>query len=154
MNYKEVNGTSYKVETPQQVIDILERSRQNRIKIRVFFGDKETGRDWMEEYDTMGIVGRSTGDVKIPLLLAKNSSFGGGALMDNKIVKITIDKKIVYQHENYKQPKLNSVEPSEGLKQKGYTNSVMCEGVNVANFKSPEKAEKYIQFIKGDRNAK
>ena len=154
MNYKEFNGTSYKVETPQEVINILERSRENRTKIRVFYGDKETGRDWMEEHDTMGHVGRSTGEIKIPLLIAKKSSYGGIALLDHSIIKITIDKKTVYQHPNYKEPQLRSVEPSEELKQKGYTNSVICEGKNVANFRSPEKTEKYIKFMKGQRNAK
>lgn len=153
--YKEIGGTSYRFETPQEVIDILERSRINRTKIRVFFGDV-TGRDWMEEYDTMGHVGRSTGEIKVPLLIPRATSSGGGALIDSSIVKITIDKITVYQHPNYRLPALRIAPVSTGssLEQKGYTHMVYADDVNTGNFKSLEKAEKYVEFLRGERNTK
>jgi len=150
--YKVINGTSYKVETLQQVIDILEHSRQYNERIRVFYGDNKTGRDWMEELDTIGRVGRSTGTSKIPLLIKTKNSYGGGALLDANIIKITKGKKVIYQHKDYHLPTLEITEPTEGLKELGYKASVMANGDNIANFKSHISAHNYIEFLKGNRN--
>ncbi|MFH1740063.1 MAG: hypothetical protein ABIH23_13720, partial [bacterium] len=62
------NGTCYSVLAPVGVVEILEKYRDRSTRIRVFYGDTITGRDWMEENDTMGIVGRSSGQIKVPLL--------------------------------------------------------------------------------------
>ncbi len=100
-----VNGTSYHTETPRAVIDVLEAARQNRTKLRVYYGDAATGKDWGEENDTIGRVGRSTGTVKIPLLVAPGED-GGGALLDRCIVRIreaNAGGKELYRHHNYKQ---------------------------------------------------
>ena len=106
VDYVEFNGTSYHKDTPQKVIEILDSNlngyRQQRL--RFYFGDALTGRDWKEEYDIYGYVGRSTGQVKIPLLIHNRSSTGGGALLDDCIVKITESKaphRVLYQHPTY-----------------------------------------------------
>ena len=84
----EVNGTSYHDDTPREVIDILERARQARFRIRLDYGDPETGESWGEVFDIEGYVGRSTGPIKIPLLVHNARSMGGGAIMDDKIIGI------------------------------------------------------------------
>jgi hypothetical protein len=89
IQYKEVNGTSYHKNTPQQVIDILERARENRTRLLFDFGDTKTGKSWGEVYDIRGTIGRSTGTIKIPLLIKTTRSFGGGGLLDHCIIKIT-----------------------------------------------------------------
>ena len=86
--YQIVNGTSYHVETPAAVVQVLERARQNRTRIHVSFGDVATGLDWLEEWDINGYVGRSMGPVKVPLLVANRRSTGGGAILDHCIVRI------------------------------------------------------------------
>lgn len=108
IKYKIKNGTAYHFQTPDVIVNILEEARQSNksIRLRFCFGDVETGRDWEEVYDTTGYIGRSTGSIKIPLLLAKITSSGGGGLLDHCIVRI--EKKIhggsyheVYRHPNY-----------------------------------------------------
>lgn len=108
ITYQVINGTAYHVETPDVIIKILEDARQSNrhIRLRFCYGDTETGRDWGETCDTAGYIGRSTGSIKIPLLIRKVTSYGGGGLLDHCIVRI--EKKVnggsyreVYRHPKY-----------------------------------------------------
>lgn len=145
-----VNGTSYHPETPQGVIDMLERARQYNLRVRLFYGDPQTGRDWLEEHDTQGTIGRSMGPVKIPILIHNARSLGGGAILDHCIVRITIDKLNVYRHPDYHLPdfklKYNSDPGNE------YTVSVMDGNEVIARFPDEGKARKWLDFIRGNRN--
>ena len=100
-NYKVANNTWYNENANEEVIRILEDARINNLRVRIFYGDYKTGEDWLEDCDVIGRIGRSCGRIQIPLLLKKSNSTGGGGISTSCIVKITIDKKIVYQHENY-----------------------------------------------------
>lgn len=103
--YKVVNGISFDARTPDNVCNILARHCGGRNqRVRIFLGDTKTGKDWCEVYDTIGYIGRSTGTIKIPLMIPRVDSCGGGAILDYCIVKITIDKQTVYQHPNYHCP--------------------------------------------------
>ena len=150
--YKVVNETSYHSDTDDKVIQILEDSRINRKRIRIFYGDVETGRDWMEVYDTIGIIGRSCGDVKIPLLIKTKHSAGGGAILDNCIVKITVDKQVVYQHPKYYLPEIEVRDADEKLKDDGYFYSLFVNDKNIYNCKTKEEVSNAICFYKGYRN--
>ena len=144
IEYKVINGTAYHNSTPQTIINILENARLTHKRIRIFYGDVETGKDWKEEYDTIGFIGRSTGNIKIPLLIKTERSFGGGALLDHCIVKITVDKKTVYQHNNY----------NTGSFEIKNNNMVYCNNINIANFKTNQQAKNYIAFLQGINNRK
>jgi len=152
IKYKVVNNTSYHENTPDEIIKILENARNYNKRIRIFYGDMKTGRDWMEIYDTIGIIGRSCGEVKIPLLIKNSRSYGGAAILDNCIVKITIDKKVVYQNPKYYLPEMKIKESSEELKAKGYLYFVFADGKNIYNFKTLNQAKNEIAFHKGLRN--
>lgn len=102
--YKVCNGTYYNVNTPDTVINQLENARLNRYRIRLFYGDINTGRDWLEVYNTIGYIGRSTGKIKIPILIYNSRSLGGGAILDHCIIKITVDRETVYKNKNYQTP--------------------------------------------------
>lgn len=101
--YKEINGTSFDNETPEKVCNIINEYMSKRKRLILDYGDTETGKSWGELNDIRGTIGRSTGTVKIPLLIKTSRSYGGGAILDNCIVKITDaeTKRVVYQHENY-----------------------------------------------------
>lgn len=107
IQYKVVNGTMYHEETPDIVVRIIENARITRARLRFAFGDTVTGKDWDERFDICGMIGRSTGEIKIPLLIARINSYGGGDLMDHCIVRIERkyrnEKKYteVYKHEKY-----------------------------------------------------
>lgn len=150
--YKVVNGISYQENTPDAVIRVLENAMRTNKRIRIFYGDTETGRDWMEIYDTIGTIGRSCGQNKIPLLIKNNRSHGGGAILTDCIVKITIDKKVVYQNPKYYLPTLEIKESSDRLKTDGYFYSVFADGVNTYNCKTMNQAENEVAFHKGLRN--
>lgn len=97
--YKEVNGTSYNSETPIELVNVLESCRTKRTRIVVDYGNTNTGESWNEVFGTMGYVGRSTGNIKIPLLVYNSKSLGGSAILDSCIlsVKESRGKKILYQ---------------------------------------------------------
>ena len=87
--YRIENGTAYSINTPIPVIEILEKARQNRTRIRIWYG--KDGQCWNEEFDTIGTVGRSTGHFKVPLLIKNSRSMGGGAILDDCIVRIDVN---------------------------------------------------------------
>lgn len=46
------SSTCYHEKTPPEVRELLEHYRLTKQRIRVFYGDTETGKDWQEEYYT------------------------------------------------------------------------------------------------------
>ncbi len=74
--------------TPDEVVAILENARQTWTRLHVSLGDSESGRDWIEENMVHGVIGRSTGSIKIPLLIHNRRSLGGPGLLDHCIVRI------------------------------------------------------------------
>ena len=153
------NGTCYNVKTPAGVVEVLEEARLSHRRIRIFYGDQQTGRDWGEENDTIGTIGRSTGNIKVPLLLKMSRSYGGGALLDHCIVKITIDKRVRYLHPNYHQEAyvLSNLKKHGSKDFEWSACRFAGEGPAlqpVARFKTKVKAENWIAFMKGERNSR
>ena len=150
--FQVVNGTSYHVETPAAVIEVLERARQNRTRIHVSYGDAATGKDWLEEFDIAGYVGRSMGPVKVALLVANRRSTGGGAILDHCIVRIRLSAGggILYQHPNYHFgnlaicPKAEPVTLPDGRTLKI---DVIRDGQLHAAFESVEKARRWVHKL-------
>lgn len=109
-----VNGVEYSAETPIEVVNIIETCRITKkcgfrkpYRLKFAWGDTETGQDWGETFDVCGYVGNSTGNKPIPILLPRIDSIGGGAILDNCIVKISMAKggKVLWQHPDYQSPK-------------------------------------------------
>ena len=150
MDYKVYNGTAYHMETSNEIIGILDRVLNTKQRIRVFYGDINTGICWNDEFETMGYVKRSTGRIKIPLLIPKVNSFGGGGLLDHCIIRITQDKKVLYSHPNFTTGEWEIKEVKKEYPFDAYNN---LSG-NSASFKTRKQAERYIQFITGKKNSK
>ena len=155
-----INGTDYDDRTPEAVASILESSRLLKHRIRIFYGDRETGRDWGEENDTMGYVGRSTGTSKIPLLIRNTRSYCGSSLLDHCIVKImdTRTKRVLYSHPTYHRTGYRIMPLAEGLPAE-YTTSIWAkfpdeEWQNTANFTDYDRAVRYVEFMTGERMSK
>ena len=103
--YQERNGTSYNVKTADSMVGLLEAIRLEHARVRFHWGDTTTGQDWGDVYDVCGTISRSTGPIKIPILIHNRRSLGGGAILDHCIVKITTTrgKQVLYQHPNYQE---------------------------------------------------
>lgn len=148
------NVFTFNAKTPDEVRKVLTNAYHSGRRIRVFYGDVGTGLAWMEEHEVCGAVGRSTGITKVPLLIARKDGDGGPAMLDHCIVRIdyTDTKKTAYRH-----PKLDigtfRIAPST---ETGYTDSVYVlqrerPETLIANFKSHDKAQRYIDFMTGKR---
>ena len=98
-----VNGTTYKNATPERVVELLEQCREDGRRIRVWYGDHDSGLSWGDEH--VGYVSRSMGPNKIPILCHNKRSFGGCGILDDCIVRITLSRKpdenVLYQHRNF-----------------------------------------------------
>ena len=143
-DYKVVDGVSFYEGTNEKVINILLDAMKHKDRIRVFFGDAESGADWCEAYDTIGTIGLSMGPNKVPLLIHSIRSMGGDAIATDSIVKITRNKKVIYQH-----PKYNCNIKIDG----DYI--VDNNGKNVSYFctKDENKRKRFFEFLKGERNS-
>lgn len=141
------NGTCYNINTPERIIRTLEGSRSCGERIRLFYGDTKTGKCWNEENDVVGTVGRSTGNIKIPLLLAKSTSTGGGAILDHCIIKIINRGSLLYQHPGFDNGKweISVCDLPE------YKENALCNGTVIARFKKEGQAQRYVDFMTGKR---
>jgi hypothetical protein len=139
--YKVINGTYYDPKTPDEVIKVLEHARQNHTRIRLYYGDTETGRSWLEEYDVEGHVGRSMGPIKIPILLHNARSIGGGGILTHCIVKIIVSSKVLYQHPSFHTGTMK-IQSSD---MQGYAEMVTVDGEIHARFPKVGQAAKWIR---------
>ena len=104
-NHDEVNGTTSNKQTPTRVIEILEQLRHSQQRVAIMYGDTDTGRAWGDV--ELGRIGRSTGRVKVPLIVHNRRSFGGPQLLEHCIVGIRLTTKPhnwLYKHPRYTVP--------------------------------------------------
>lgn len=152
--YKVFDGTSFDIETPEDVCRILNQYRQSRERLRIFNGSN--GKMWLEENHVIGIIGRSTGTYKIPLLIANSRSMGGGAVLDHCIVR-TQDaktKRVLYKKPGYSLPEFEIVPSQFASDPNTYPYQVFANKEHAASFKTRIQAENYIAFMRGERMRK
>lgn len=151
-SYKIINGTSYHDQTPDVVIRVLENARQNRTRLHISLGDTTSGKDWLEEFETHGYVGRSMGPTKVPLLVANRRSLGGGTILDHCIVRIreSAGGRVLYQHPSYHHGRLeirNKTEPVVMPDGRTLTVDVLRDGELHASFENTEKARRWVHKL-------
>lgn len=142
--YKVVNGTAYHIDTPDAVIEILENARLNNVKIRIFYGDGE--KCWNDEYDTIGTIGRSTGNYKIPILIKNKRSTGGGSILTDRIVRIDIKYKTLYKRDGVKFDKFVSTDIGTVYNEARDELYARCKNADAGN--------RLSDFMNGDRWSK
>jgi hypothetical protein len=132
--------------TDPAVAKVLERYRKNEKKLRVFCGDTTTGRDWLEECDVIGTIGRSSGSQKVPLLVPPGESYG--AAISTACVLRLVDWETgrdQYRHPLYQVPKFEIV--TGDLPKLPY--EVLHEGAVHARLRTEPQAMAYIAFMSG-----
>jgi hypothetical protein len=95
-------GTWFDPETDPEVKRQLELAIKGKYRLRLEYGDAETGQAWGDR-PMNGTIGRSMGPMKVPLLISTSRSHGGEALLTNSIVKIseTPGGSLLWQHPTY-----------------------------------------------------
>ena len=149
-NYKEVKGFFFAENTPQEVCDAIVKAYEQKLKVRIYMGDVKTGRTWNKEHDITGTVGRSTGSIKVPLLIATSRSMGGGEIMTDCILRIRFANGYgfgmdLYRADNYVQSTFKIIELSEypQFAQGGYTHGVIING----EFYSRHRTERAAKML-------
>lgn len=156
-DYKVANGTYYHIETPDAVIRELERLRGTDTRVRIFCGDVTTGKAWTEEWHNMGRIGRSTGRIKIPLLIANARSMGGPGLLEHCILGIRLIGG--GRPWLYKNPKLDigawtASELNDPVNYPTYKGEVYHDGELYARCATLAKAQRLAEYMAGKRDAK
>jgi hypothetical protein len=93
--------TWYTPGTPTAVIRVLDEARRTDRRLIISLGDSETGRAWGDV--SRGRIGRSTGTMKVPLLIPRSDSSGGEAILVDCIVRIqdSKSKQDLYRHPTF-----------------------------------------------------
>lgn len=141
-----------------KLVSILLQYRGSKERLRLFYGDIHTGRSWNEEYDVMGSIGRTGGNFKIPILLNNSRSYGGGAILISALVRIDeiSTHRTLWQVPNFHVEKL-SVQHIPVNKDYPYAVMQLKDNgaiSNVANFKTEDQANRWIDFMNGKRYSK
>lgn len=91
-DYREVNGTHYRNGTPDELIAVLERVRENRQRVAIVYQAEST--------PVFGRVGRSCGpQLKVPLVIHNARSRGGEPICIGIVLEVRSSdgKQILYQ---------------------------------------------------------
>ena len=140
-------------ETSDKIKECIEYCYNSNSRVRLWYGDINTGVSWLEEYDITGTIGRSTGQQKIPLLIKNSRSSGGGGILCHCIVRIDVinSRRTIYKHPLFSVPTLG-VYPNldEDTKTK-YPFIVLKYGTIQARFKNKKAAYNYVYFMTGER---
>lgn len=150
-DYKFHRDLWFKKETPLQVCDALASAYARQFRVRIWCGDVATGAAWQEEYDVVGTIGRSTGQRKVPLLINRTNSCGGGAVLDHCIVRIdrTDGAGTVYKHPSFTHGfESYSIGLEPGTDDVWNVRTAL--GV-VATFNKKLTAERWVAFMRGER---
>lgn len=139
--------------TCDKVKNALIACYNSKSRIRIWYGDNNTGESWLDEYDTIGTVGRSSGQVKIPLLLKNARSSGGGGILTDCIVRIDVisSKRTIYKHPLFYVPTLGVYPNLDEETKVKYPFIILKNGTIQARFKTDKQARKYIDFMTGER---
>lgn len=145
------------ISNSDKLINVLEACISNRNKrVRVWYGEDD-GRSWLEEYDVIGRITTSGGNIKIPILLNNGKSYCGGALLTGRIIRIddVESHKTLFQQDNFYVPDMElRTHDVEGYAESVYVKLANNEYINEANFKKEGAGERWIQFMKGERYTK
>ena len=99
-----VNGTTYSDKTDPDVVELLEAARVGGWRLRIYYGNRETGKaDEGLRMGHRGRVSRSTGEVKVPILIVTVRSAGGQPISTNSIVRIEASPggALLYTHPTF-----------------------------------------------------
>lgn len=126
----------------------LETCRRDGRKVRLMLGDTATGRSWLDEHDVVGRIGRSTGSLKVPLLIEPGAD-GGVAILTDCLLRIVDwgSHQDLYRHPAFRTPDL-AIRRAEAKDELPW--QVLHDGTVAAGFSDVGKAGAYLAFMCGE----
>ncbi len=155
--YRTVDGTAFRVRmdladgttderaAPDEVIEILNRYRGSETLLRIFLGH-EDGASWLEENDIVGTIGRSCGQIKVPLLVPPGHR-DGPAILTDCIIRIDTARRTLWQHPNFHLPEIELT--TGDLLHLPY--EVKVDGKVHARFYTDTERQHWLKLLRGDR---
>lgn len=141
---------AYDVATPDKLISVLEMLRKNGTRIKIYEGNKTSGKGWNEEYGTTGTIGLTKGyEAYFPILLANTRSKGGSAISSKNILKIsssTDRSKVYYCVDNYVQSTFE-IKPEERW-EGDYKFAVYMDGHLYSRHTTEQSAKRLVAKLK------
>lgn len=123
-------------------------------RVRLFFGNPDTGEVWNEENMVTGFLGRSRGagphPMKVLLLLPTKHSVGGHAISTGSVLRILLDGREIYRNPKYREPVYQLREGTTA----GLPFEVWTNGEIDARFPSAAKRQRWLDFMNGLRSTK
>lgn len=150
---KNIQNEGWKYKENEKLWKVLSSLIHSGRRVRIWYGDTETGRSWNVESEFTGTIGRSTGKIAIPLLI-KNSRSYGGALLDDFIIRIDDieEKRTIYKSDNFHVEDMKVYEIFGDANYK-YQVAKLSEDSGEwevqANFKTEQQAHNYVAFMRG-----
>lgn len=134
--------------TDAKAARVLETCRRDGRKLRLMLGDTATGRCWLDEYDVVGRIGRSSGPLKVPLLIEPGAD-GGVAILTSRLLRIVEwnTSRDLYRHPAFHVPALSIRRAAE---QGDRPWQVLHDGTLTAAFSDIGRAGAYIAFMCGE----
>jgi hypothetical protein len=134
--------------TPEAVRRVLASAWKSRINVRLVYGDPDTGCDHLQEFDTVGRIGRTGGLLKSPILVPEGEC-GGSIVSSDRLVRIINwdTGRELYRHPLYQVPELSLCVSDVA----GYAWEALHEGTVHARFKSIGEAGAWVAFMTGIR---
>lgn len=138
------SDTFFNSTTPEGVRFALEGARRSGDRIRIWYGDSETGKAWPDEFSIIGYVSRSVGPQKVPILLHDARSIGGMPILADRIVRIDTTSGVrLYTRTDF--------DPGEWIVEQC---DVYRDGELFARCKNERQAQRLAEFMVGKRYAK
>jgi hypothetical protein len=133
--------------TERKAATVLESCRQTGNKVRLVLGNTVTGEPWLNEHDVVGKIGRSSGHLKVPLLMEDGESYCGAILTVCLLAIIDwTSGRTLYRHAAYRETDL-SLKPTDNPDRPW---AVLHLNEVIAQFKDVGKACAYLAFMRGE----
>lgn len=134
--------------TPAGVINAIAKYRNSGDLLRVFLGDRLTGRDSCEENASVGRIGLQGGLLKRPVLVELGAGFGD-CILTERVVRLmdVATNREVYRHPQYRIPELSVEEDGDAQQRLAWC--VVRESICIAAFESREHAQRHADFLTG-----
>jgi hypothetical protein len=142
-----LNETWHHPDALPEVSKIIDRCIKNGTRVRLFYGDTNTGHEWGEENDVLGTIRRTTGPLKSPIMIPKGEH-SGSKILEHCLLKImdADTHSVLWVHKHYQTPAFAITEDHTPK----LPFMATMNGQLKARFTSFAKAAAWVAFMSGE----